>query len=34
MVSTARMESKVPSLPQLNNATDAVLLNNVRKVGN
>jgi hypothetical protein len=27
------METKTRSLPKLNNATDTVLLNNVRKVG-
>jgi hypothetical protein len=33
MVGNVSMESKVHSLPQLNNASDTVLLNNVRKVG-
>jgi hypothetical protein len=33
MVVDATMETKVRSLPQLNNATETLLLNNVRKVG-
>jgi hypothetical protein len=32
MLTTVAMETKVRRLPQLKNATDTVLLNNVRKV--